>query len=142
MLVARTALPLVIIGALALIGWWLKSRRPEAAAAADDETSGSSASNNLFGWCFFLIFLLYPGCCFTAFSTFICSSLDDGSRYLRRDPSIDCDAPTHSLMQSYAIIMIFVWPLGVPLLCATTADRTRDLHALQPCPRFARVSPS
>jgi hypothetical protein len=110
-----------VIGALALAGWWLKRRRPAAAAAATKEKSSAAASalgvsNSLFGWALFFIFLLYPGCCSTAFSTFICSSLDDGSRYLRRDADLDCDAPAHSLMQSYAIIMIFVWPLGVPCL--------------------------
>ena len=122
-LVVRTALPVFVIGALGLTGWWLKRRRPAAAASTDTTNKKSEAaasalgvSNSLFGWSLFLIFLLYPGCCSTAFSTFICSTLDDGTRYLRRDASLDCDASTHSLMESYAIVMIFVWPLGVPLL--------------------------
>ena len=116
-LVVRTALPLVVIGALALTGWWLKSRRP--GTATDKQTGAASGvSNALFGWALFLIFLLYPGCCFTAFSTFICSSLDDGTRYLRRDANLDCDAPAHAMAEAYASIMIVIWPLGVPCLYA------------------------
>jgi hypothetical protein len=37
------------------------------------------------------------GCSFTAFSTFICSSLDDGTRYLRRAADHDCDASLHKV---------------------------------------------
>ena len=57
---------------------------------------------------------LRAGCASTAFSTFICSSLDDGTRYLRRDPSIDCDDPAHKAMEGYAIIAILVWPVTWP----------------------------
>ena len=74
------------------------------------------------------------GCAFTAFSTFICSSLDDGSRYLRRDPSIDCDTDDHKAMEGYAAFMILVWPLGVPLLCAPTADIERGPGAASSVP--------
>jgi hypothetical protein len=45
-LVVRTALPLAMIGTLALTGRWLKSRRK------------TSASNSFFSACFFFIFLL------------------------------------------------------------------------------------
>lgn len=82
-LVVRTLLPLLVIVALALRGWWLLRVRQQ---AADGRLSAASksASDSLFSWVFFLIFLMYPGCSFTAFSTFICSELDDGTRYLRR----------------------------------------------------------
>jgi hypothetical protein len=58
----------------------------------------------------------YPGCTFMAFSTFICSSLDDGSSYLRRDASIDCNLPFHTTMKAYAAVMIAIWPIGMPVL--------------------------
>jgi hypothetical protein len=57
-----------------------------------------------------------PGCCFTAFSTFICSTLDDGTRYLRRDAALDCDADAHKAMEGYSAVAILVWPIGMPLL--------------------------
>ena len=104
----RTAVPLVVIGVLALAGWRLRSRGRMSAA---NEKKAGALSDALFGWGFFLVFLLYPGCCFTAFSTFTCSTLDDGSSYLRRDPSIDCNDPFHSAMKGYAAIMIVICAL-------------------------------
>lgn len=57
-LVTRTAIPLVVIGALALAGWWRKSRakaRREAATGDGEESKwalkGAGVSNNLFSWC-------------------------------------------------------------------------------------------
>ena len=72
------------------------------------------------------------------FSTFNCDSFDNGERYLKADYSIDCDSTTHRGYQLFAGVM-FIWPVGVPLLCATTADRTRDLHS--PPIRLARTLP-
>ena len=93
-LVVRTAIPLVIIGLLALAGWLMKSR------------DKARLSNMFYSACFFLIFLLYPGCTSTAFATFNCSPLDDGSRYLRIDADIDCNHPFHTTMEAYASVMI------------------------------------
>ena len=133
-----------MIGLLALAGWWLKTRERSRRSTADNKNTGaiSHQSSILFSVCFFFVFLLYPGCCFTAFSTFICSSLDDGTRYLRRYPSLDCNDPFHAVMEGYASIMIgpagdsntqhfanaaltscvclcvVIWPFGVPLLYA------------------------
>ena len=47
----RTAVPLVVIGALALAGWRLRSRRR---ASAADEKRADAMGDALFGWCFFL----------------------------------------------------------------------------------------
>ena len=71
-----------------------------------------------------------PSCTAAVFSAFNCDSFDNGERYLKADYSIDCDSTTHRGYQLFAGAM-FIWPLGVPLLCAKTADRTRDLHS--PC---------
>ena len=116
-LVLQTALPIVVIGCLLAVARYLKLRaaRVRDAAAVDmlGELGVGSSLNSL---CFFLVFLLYPSCAATTFGTFICTTLDDDSRYLRLDPSIDCNDPTHKLMQVYAGIMIAIWPLGVPML--------------------------
>ena len=111
-LVARTALPIVVIAVLAVTGRCLNMSRAVQSDAAVDVLGELGVGSNCYAWCFFLIFLLYPGCAFTAFSTFICSTLDDGSRYVSRDASLDCDDPMHSLMQGYAAVMIVVWPVG------------------------------
>ena len=112
-----------MIGLLALAGWWLKTRERSRRSTADNKNTGaiSHQSSILFSVCFFFVFLLYPGCCFTAFSTFICSTLDDGQRYLRRDPSLDCNDPLHATMEGYASIMIGTRPRLEPNLFAGLA---------------------
>ena len=55
------------------------------------------------GWsdlAFLLLFLIYPSVSSTIFRTFLCVTLDDGSRYLRLDFSIDCDSREHQLAAS------------------------------------------
>ena len=42
--------------------------------------------------------------------------LQDGSRWMRADLSLDCDAPLHSSMQIYAFLSICVYTLGTPFL--------------------------
>ena len=137
----RTALPIFVIGAMAVVAWWLKTRWKSRASTAGKTPKAIVVSNFLFSACFFLIFLVYPGCTFISFSTFICSTLDDGSRYLRRDASIDCNDPFHTTMQAYAAVMICIWPFGVPLLYSfgfwrVQKQRTRTFpaDACPPCP--------
>ena len=115
-LVVRTALPIVVLVALAAAGRLLKESQAARSDATVDILGELGVGSSCYSWCFFLIFLLYPGCAFTAFSTFICSTLDDGTRYLSRDASLDCDDPMHTLMEGYAAVMIVIWPVGVPLL--------------------------
>ena len=112
----RTLCPLLLIVALAAVGHCLNRRRIRVRnEVATDILGELGPGASAFSWCYFLVFLLYPGCSFTVFSTFICSSLDDGTRYLRRDASIDCDDPFHRVMEGYATVMICVWPVGVSL---------------------------
>lgn len=105
-LVVRTAIPLAVIGILALAGLLTKSRMNLKRSFNMNPKSKDRLSNNLFSVCFFLIFLLYPGCTSTVFATFNCQKLDDGSSYLRVDPDIDCNHPFHATMEGYAWVMI------------------------------------
>ena len=63
-----------------------------------------------------ILFVAFPGACVTIFKTFPCLHLDDGTRWLSADLSINCDDPTHLQYVLYATLMLFVYPLGVPLL--------------------------
>jgi hypothetical protein len=45
-----------------------------------------------------------------------CEEMDDGSIYLRADYSIYCDSTAHRTLQAYSVVMMFVYPLGTPLL--------------------------
>jgi hypothetical protein len=64
----------------------------------------------------FILFLMYPGASSDIFAVFQCERLDDGTRWLTRDYSIDCDGPSHGAASAFAAIMLLVVPLGVPLL--------------------------
>ena len=82
-------------------------------AARKWEGFGSSA----IALALFLIFLLYPSTSSMIFSTFICEDIDDGQSYLRADYAINCASPAHQIATAFAVAMIFVVPVGTPLLC-------------------------
>ena len=62
----------------------------------------------------FVVFFVYSSVSFTVFQTFACDSLDDGKSYLRADYSITCYTATYHAYQTYAILMVFVYPVGIP----------------------------
>jgi hypothetical protein len=67
---------------------------------------------------FFLVcsFLALPGVSIFIFRTFSCVDLDPdepGGRYLQADYSISCDSDRYEWGKQYAIVMVFVYPLGV-----------------------------
>ena len=68
--------------------------------------------------CSIAIFILYPQLTKTVFLTFVCDELDDGSRWLNADLSISCASSQHVAARSYAFFMLFIYPLGAPLLYA------------------------
>jgi hypothetical protein len=76
----------------------------------------------LFAW---LIFLILPKVTVVIFNAFPCVDVDpDGvlkaqglpTRYLRADMSISCSSPRYYFGVSWGIAMVFVFPVGVPLL--------------------------
>ncbi|CAM9846642.1 unnamed protein product [Sphacelaria rigidula] len=74
-------------------------------------------------------FLIYSSVSSTVFQTFACEMLDDGAKYLRADYSIQCTDAKHKNFEVYAAIMIFVYPVGVPLLYAILLFQRRDVLA-------------
>lgn len=120
LLVRTLFLPAVGIVPLTLLGvrrlWrWRRTATDEATGATTTLDWLVAQSVNVL---FVLLFLIYPSCSAKIFSTFQCMELDDGSRILRADFTIDCDAPAHKAMQAYAAICIFVYPVGTPVLYA------------------------
>ena len=67
---------------------------------------------------FTVFFFVYPSCSAISFSAFDCEHFEDGTRYLRVDYQIDCDGPTHKAFMVYAVLMLAVYPFGVPVLYA------------------------
>eukprot|EP00752_Nemacystus_decipiens_P005317 g4823.t1 len=74
-------------------------------------------------------FLIYSSVSSTVFQTFACEKLDDGGDYLRADYNIQCTDAKHKSFEVYAGIMIFVYPVGIPLLYAILLFQRRDVLA-------------
>ena len=61
------------------------------------------------------------------FQTFQCDTYsDEGVRWLKADKTIDCDNPLHHKYQTYAIFMIFVYPVGITALYGILLWRSRE----------------
>jgi hypothetical protein len=89
----------------------------------------------------FLSFVL-PGICIYIFQTFVCVDLDShdlvsgSQKYLSSDYSISCASDRYLWGYSYAIAMVFVYPVGVPLFYFYLMYRKRHilLHRNDPPP--------
>jgi hypothetical protein len=93
---------------------------------------------------FFLFFtyLILPSLVVTIFETFRCQPVDPddvnagGDSYLRADYSISCHSSRYHFAVAWAVLMIFVYVLGVPafyfylLYSNRSAIMTRDLTAM------------
>jgi hypothetical protein len=73
------------------------------------------------------LFLMYPKLCSTILRTFDCRKLADGSEWLHADLSIQCSdggavsntwagEMTYAQLHTYAVFMILVYVLGIPVL--------------------------
>ena len=106
-LLLRTAWPLILLAIVLVVRQPLR-RSPSPSHRAMAEQLASMV--------FAIFFLVYPTTSSKIFLTFQCFTLDDvrQSSFLRADFSVDCNSPRHQLMQLYATVMIFVYPLGLP----------------------------
>ncbi|CAM9340915.1 unnamed protein product, partial [Hapterophycus canaliculatus] len=76
-----------------------------------------------------LTFLVYSSVASMVFQTFACETLDDGIEYLRADYRIHCTDAKHKAFEVYAGIMVFLYPVGIPLLYSTLLFQHRDVLA-------------
>ena len=69
-------------------------------------------------WFLLLTYLVYPSCSTVVLAVFNCEDFDKGEKYMYADYSTSCDNNNHvfRVMQVYAAIFIFIYPLGCPLL--------------------------
>lgn len=70
-------------------------------------------------------FLVYSSVSATLFQSFACEDLDNGKKFLRADYRIECDSSKHQVVQVFAGIMIFVYPVGIPLFYAYLLYKNR-----------------
>ena len=66
----------------------------------------------------YLALFVYSSVSYTIFQTFSCDELEDGEVYLRADYSLTCSTTRHSVYRVYAIVMVFVYPFGIPVVFA------------------------
>jgi len=118
MLVSRTLMPLIVVGALSLSGFALDfvADRGIASGRLRQVDHLVAISDRLQSHAVVILFVAFPGSCVAIFRTFPCLTLDDGTRWLSADLSVDCDSDAHAAHLLYAFVMLLMYPLGVPAL--------------------------
>ena len=75
-------------------------------------------------------FVLLPSTSMVIFKTFLCDAIEyapgDTRRYLSSDLEISCASDDYKTTQQIAIVMILVWPVGIPVLYALLLWASRD----------------
>lgn len=73
----------------------------------------------------YLAFVVYSPVSYKIFQAFACDELDEEGAYLRADYSLSCMTPRHSAYEVYALIMVCVYPVGIPAVFAWLLARRR-----------------
>ena len=111
-LVAVTAVPFVITGLLA-VTYTVASRRHRG-----DEEMLTAVTRRHTSAFILMAFFLYATISSTVFETFVCDELDDGRMFLRVDHRLECNSETHLRFMLFARLMVYIYPVGIPLLFA------------------------
>ena len=116
-LLAMTVLPILLALLIFAIG--------AAVAACASAKHAREVRTQTFGWFLLLTFLVFPSVSATVLRFYNCVSfaegLADGStetlKVLEADYSISCKSPSYEgVWSAYALIMMFVYPIGIPSL--------------------------
>jgi len=77
-----------------------------------------------------LTYMVFASVSTTIFDTFNCKTFgDDENEYMMSDQSVDCGTSEHMLYQTYAGVMMFVYPIGIPVLYFVLLYKNREkLH--------------
>jgi hypothetical protein len=92
-----------------------------------------SLKNSYTTYLFGITYLILPMVTTTIFQTFLCTNIDpdhenptEPSHYLTADLSISCSSSEYKDWRIYAILMIFVYPIGIPALYFTLLYFNRE----------------
>ena len=109
-----TVLFLVLAVGEYFIGYYsvIKEHRYDSPAAKEGRNKVKDKYINYF---FYLTYLILPVVTTTIFQMFVAQKVDD-TYYLKVDMSISCDSQYYKHWRGYAIVMIFVYPVGIPLM--------------------------
>ena len=73
-----------------------------------------------------IAFTIMPSVSTTIFGSFSCDELDTEKSYLISDYSIDCDSSEYSIFGIYAVLMIFIYPIGIPYMFSRLLMAKKD----------------
>ena len=124
-LVVSTIGPLVVVAFLAMT-YEIAVRR---SVASSDDTVAEKILHKHQTALLLVTFLVYSLVSSIVMQTYACETLDDGIEYLRADYRIHCTDAKHKIFEVYAGIMVFVYPVGIPLLYAVLLFQRRDVLA-------------
>jgi hypothetical protein len=137
--VVITGMPLFVVSvcfgtAMALRAY---ARRQEVRGSSP-ETS-LSLSDFALDVCFFITFLVFPACSASSFKFFAVLEFtqpgEDGYVVMRADKSVGINEDAYLAVRSYAMIMVALYPLGIPLLFTyllwCSRDDLRELQRLE-----------
>ncbi|CAM9863984.1 unnamed protein product [Ascophyllum nodosum] len=120
-LVLATIAPMAVLGALAITCRVAMVRNSHSIHAM------RVARNKHISVGLFLLFMVYSSVSYTIFQTFVCDDLLDSEvSYLRADYDLVCWSGTHGEYMTYAGIMVFVYPVGIPAVFAWMLFINRD----------------
>ncbi|CAM9097393.1 unnamed protein product, partial [Laminaria digitata] len=126
LLVATTA-PLLVLVLLA--GSYLVAKRRNRSRNSSSSSSSESARLAVLhkhqAAVLYLAFFVYSPVSYKIFQTFACDALDDGDSYLRADYSVSCLTSRHSWYETYSLVMVGVYPVGIPAVFAWLIGRHR-----------------
>lgn len=94
------------------------------------------------------LFLIYSTVSAIVFSIFACDSMEElGTSYLRADYAIECQGPKYRSYQIYGVIMVFVYPFGIPALFTGLLRNAREelqsgqtVDEREQCQRLRQIS--
>lgn len=75
----------------------------------------------------FVVFLIYSSVSHTIFQAFGCEQLDDDIWYLRADYSLECGTSEYDTFMAYAIVMVLVYPIGIPAVFSWWLFQNRSM---------------
>jgi hypothetical protein len=119
-LVFSTMGPMCISVAIGLGALVMKKR-------AKDHEHKQAAINGAVSLFLGLTYLVFSSVSTTIFDTFNCKTFGDDEReYMMSDQSVDCGSPDHIWYQTYAGVMMFVYPVGIPMMYGVLLWRARE----------------
>ncbi|CAM9629744.1 unnamed protein product, partial [Laminaria digitata] len=80
------------------------------------------------GSCILHVLQVFTSASTMVFNTFACDdAVVEEASYLRADYSISCESGWHTFFKGYAILMVLVYPIGIPVLYAVILWNSREM---------------